>query len=167
MTQLVALSLSIGLLGGVATFLFRAMGLMIWAGFIAWACFFHSGGDTKALKHTIAGNIFGSIMAYIALFIALNYGLGELGIAVVVAVTVFILCMGAHAELFSVIPAGVYGYAVTVAYFLLVVQKAVLADLMQVQVRSNPMLDVIISLVLGALFGFASGKLAGVFAKKA
>ena len=166
MTQLVALSLSIGLLGGVATFLFRAIGLMIWAGFIAWACFFHSGGDTKALKHTIAGNIFGSVLAYIALFIILNNNLGEIGIALVVAVTVFALCMGAHAPLFSVIPAGVYGYATTVAYFLLVVQKAVLADLMGVSFATNPMLDVIASMVLGALFGLASGKLAGAIAKK-
>jgi hypothetical protein len=166
MTQLVALSLSIGLLGGVATFLFRAIGLMIWAGFIAWACFFHSGGDTKALKHTIAGNIFGSILAYIALYIILNNGLGEIGIALVVAVTVFALCMGAHIELFSVIPAGVYGYATTVAYFLLVVQKAVLADLMGVSFSANPMLGVNASLVLGALFGLASGKLAGALTKK-
>jgi len=166
MSQLVALSLSIGLLGGVFTFLMRALGLAVWAGFIAWACFFHSGGDTKALKHTIAGNIFGSILAYVALYIILNNGLGEIGIALVVAVTVFALCMGAHIELFSVIPAGVYGYATTVAYFLLVVQKAVLADLMGVSFTANPMLGVNASLVLGALFGLASAKMAAALTKK-
>ena len=166
MTQLVALSLSIGLLGGVATFLYRAIGLMIWAGFIAWACFFHSGGDTKALKHTIAGNIFGSILAYIALWIVLNNNLGEPGIALVVAVTVFALCMGAHIEMFSVIPAGVYGYAATVAYFLLTAQKAALADLLGVSFKANPMLNVNASLVLGALFGLASAKMAAALTKK-
>ena len=51
MSALVALALSIGLLGAVATFLFMTLGLAIWAGFIAWACFFHSGGDDKALAH--------------------------------------------------------------------------------------------------------------------
>ena len=36
MSQLVALSVSIGLLGGIATILYLNLGLLIWAGFIAW-----------------------------------------------------------------------------------------------------------------------------------
>ena len=35
MSQLVALSVSIGLLGGIATFLYLKLGLLIWGGFIA------------------------------------------------------------------------------------------------------------------------------------
>ena len=35
MSQLVALSVSIGVLGGIATFLFLNLGLLIWAAFIA------------------------------------------------------------------------------------------------------------------------------------
>src|SRR5689334_11207314 len=50
--QLFALSLSIAVLGAVWAFL--ALGplsgfVLVWAGFIAWGCFFHTGGDQKAL----------------------------------------------------------------------------------------------------------------------
>ena len=107
--------------GGVATFLLRAIGLAVWAAFIAWACFFHSGGDGKALKTTIIGNAFGCLMAYVALWLVVASPLGgsEAGIAVIVAITVFVLCLAAHIPALSSIPASVYGYACTVAYFLL------------------------------------------------
>jgi hypothetical protein len=169
MSQLVALSLSIGLLGGVATFLFRAIGLAVWAGFIAWACFFHNGGTTAALKQTIAGNIFGALMAWIAAFLVVStpFGANEVGIAAAVAVTVFVLCLAAHVKLLSSIPSSVYGYASTFAYMLLVAQAMAIAELSSVDFHRNPMLLVIASMVLGALFGFASSKLAGALTKKA
>ena len=69
MTSLVALSISIGALGGVATWL--ALGLLpgylqIWAIFIAWATFFAAGGNNDALKNTIVCSIFGVILAWVA-----------------------------------------------------------------------------------------------------
>ena len=65
MSQLVALAVSIGLLGGVATILYLKVGLLIWAGFLAWACFFHSGGNNAALQSTIICNIFGLSLIHI------------------------------------------------------------------------------------------------------
>lgn len=41
--------------------------VLVWAGFIAWGCYFHSGGDSKALTKTICGNIYGVVIAWIAL----------------------------------------------------------------------------------------------------
>jgi hypothetical protein len=73
MSQLVALSVSIGLLGGIATFLYLKIGLLIWAGFIAWACFFHSGGDSNALKNTILCNAFGAVCAWVGALIILSF----------------------------------------------------------------------------------------------
>ena len=169
MSQLVALALSIGLLGGVATFLFPAVGLAVWAGFIAWACFFHSGGDTNALKHTIAGNVFGALMAWVAAFLIIETPLGhnEVGIAVAVALTVFVMCLAAHIKVLSVIPASVYGYASTVAYMLLTAQAMAIAELVSVDFLPNALLMIVLSMVFGALFGFASGKLATALTKKA
>ena len=82
MSQLVALSLSIGVLGAVWTFL--CLGpltgyLIVWAGFIAWGCFFHSGGDTAALTKTIAGNVYGAIVGWIALLIIAHVSFASLG----------------------------------------------------------------------------------------
>jgi hypothetical protein len=168
MSQLVALSLSIALLGGVATFVLRAVGLAVWAAFIAWACFFHSGGDTNALKTTIIGNAFGAFIAWIAIYlvVATPFGANEAGIACAVAVTVLVLCLAAHAKALSSIPASVYGYASTFAFFLLTAQAKAIAMLTSTDFHSNPLLLIVLSMIAGALFGFASGKLAGALTKK-
>ena len=68
MTSLIALCVSIGVLGGVATYL--ALGplagiILIWGIFIGWATFFAIGGDTAALKKTITCNVFGVICGWI------------------------------------------------------------------------------------------------------
>ena len=53
MTELLALSVSVAVLGGIWAFI--ALGplggfALVWIGFIAAGCFFAAGGDTKALK---------------------------------------------------------------------------------------------------------------------
>jgi len=172
MSQLVALSISIGLLGGIATFIYLKLGLAIWAGFIAWACFFHCGGDSNALKQTIVGNIFGAICAWVAALIILTVPLGDsLGLAlwagIVVGITVFIMCIAAHIKALAVIPASVYCYAATFAYLLLTAQAMVIAEMTAVDFKRNAFLFVVISMALGALFGMASAKLGAALAKKA
>jgi hypothetical protein len=172
MSQLVALSISIGLLGGIATFIYLKLGLAIWAGFIAWACFFHCGGDSNALKQTIVGNIFGAICAWVAALIILTVPLGDsLGLplwaGIVVGITVFIMCIAAHIKALAVIPASVYGYAATFAYLLLTAQAMVIAEMTAADFKRNAFLFVVISMALGALFGMASAKLGAALAKKA
>ena len=167
MTPLVALALSIGVLGGIATALYLKVGLAIWAGFIAWACFFHTGGDTEALKKTIIGNLFGIFMAAVAAMLLLNTNLGAAGPAVIVGVTVFLMVLAAHLKPFSTVPASVYGYAATFAYLLQTAEAMVIGKLVAIDVRGNPILVVAISMVLGALFGLASAKVAGALTKKA
>jgi hypothetical protein len=172
MSPLVALSVSIALLGGIATMLYQWQGLLIWAGFIAWAAFFGAGGDTAALKKTIAGNVFGAIVAWVAWVILLSWPIeGSWWIprnGVVVAVTVLILGLASRVELLSNLPANVYGYAATFA-----AKSVVGRDVPGVaQVTGlhldNPVINVTLSMVGGALLGLASAKLAGALtAKKA
>jgi Protein of unknown function (DUF1097) len=69
MSELLALSVSVAILGGIWAFL--ALGplagyALVWVGFIAAGCFFAAGGDTKALTKTIVGMIYGAIIAWIA-----------------------------------------------------------------------------------------------------
>lgn len=172
MSQLVALSLSIGLLGGIATALYLTIGLSVWAAFIAWACFFHCGGDTNALKQTIIGNIFGALMAWVAAYLIVWTPLAEsLGTPVaaglIVGVTVFILCMAAHFKPLASIPASVYGYASTFAYLLLSAQAMAIAALTDTDFHRNAFLMIVLSMLGGAIFGFLSSKLAGALTKKA
>lgn len=177
MPQLVALSVSIAVLGAIWAFL--ALGplggiVLVWAGFVAWGCFFHTGGDDQALVKTIVGNIYGVIIAWIALLIIVNVpveGLGTVWPAIVVGVTVFFLVIVASIDKLSAVPAQVYGYASTVAYSLHQATDAEtgsgpLANLASASFQ-NPLLLLILSMVVGALFGWASGKLAGALTKEA
>ena len=175
MSQLAALSVSIAVLGGVWAFL--ALGplagsVLVWAGFIAWGCYFHSGADNAALKKTIAGTIYGAVLAWIALLLVVHNPVGlPDGVAapVYVAVTVFFLVIVAGCNLLSTVPANVYGYAATVAYSLhqpTVEGVGPLASLFVIDM-SNPLLLLSVSFVLGAVFGMISGKVAGLLGKVA
>lgn len=165
MPQLVALSVSIGLLGGVATILYLKMGLLIWAGFIAWACYFHCGGDNNALKSTIVGNAFGVFCAWVAALILLSAPAGVVSAGIVVGLTVMAMCLAAHIKAFSVIPASVYGYAATFAYLLQTTGSLTKENLLSATM-GNALVIVIVSMAIGALFGMASGKLGGALTTK-
>jgi Protein of unknown function (DUF1097) len=179
MPQLVALSVSIAVLGAIWAFL--ALGplagfVLVWAGFIAWGCFFHTGGDQKALIKTICGNIFGIVVAWIALLLIVKINGGLVANAIIVGITVFFLVIVAKIDQLSAVPANVYGYAATVAYSLHQPSAAgVTPDVMgtgplfslTAPTFANPLVLLIVSMVLGAIFGFVSGKVAGALTKKA
>lgn len=169
MSKLTALALSIAVLGGVWAFLSTPAGIgllpaLVWVGFIAWGCYFHTGGDNAALQKTIAGMSFGAVVAGVALTLVSSgalAGLGSLAAPLIIAVTVFPLVAIAGCNLLSIVPANVYGYAATAGLALTAGSAAKATELS----LANPVLTVILSVVLGALFGMASGKLAGVLGK--
>lgn len=173
MSKLTALSVSIALLGGLWAYL--ALGplagfVLVWAGFIAWGCYFHTGGDTAALKKTIAGTVYGAVIAWVALLLIVNVQVqlpAPLWPAIVVAATVFLLVIAASCDLLSAVPAQVYGYAGVVAYSLQTPTAdgaGPLASLTAVSF-ANPLLLLSVSYVAGAVFGMLSGKLSGVLGK--
>lgn len=168
MSKLTALSVSIAVLGAIWAFL--ALGplagfVTVWAGFIAWACFFHTGADMPALQKTIVGMSYGAVIAGIALLLANTNPLGlpgAFGPALYIGVTVFFLVFVARFELLSVVPANVYGYAATAAFGLHAVGATSTVSLSM----ANPVLITIVSTVLGAIFGLVSAKLAGAIEKE-
>lgn len=170
MSKLTALAVSIAVLGGVWAFLSLnplAGVALVWVGFIAWGCYFHSGADNAALQKTIAGMSFGAVMAGVALALVVSDPTGDIGslefleAPIIIALTVFPLVAVAGMNLLSVVPANVYGYAAT-AGLALTANTAANATVMDL---SNPVLLVIISTVLGAVFGMISGKVAGMLGK--
>ena len=176
MPQPLALSLSIAILGAVWAFIAfvnpLSSFLLVWAGFIAWGCFFHTGGDNKALVKTIVGNAYGVIIAWIALLIIVNVpvpALGTIWPALVVGVTVFFLVIVLQIDVLSAVPANVYGYAATVAYSLSKPSVAPAAPgeagtgpLQNLLAASfaNPLILLIVSMVIGAVLGYVSGQIA-------
>ena len=163
MSQMGALSLSIGVLGGIAAWVFLSLGgILIWAAFIGWACFFHMGGDNNALRNTIVGNIFGSVCAWIAAVIILSVPLADkltlpLWAGIVVGVTVWVICYAATIKAFSSIPANVYGYAATFAFLLQTPDTLSLSNLMSPSL-DNAVIAVSVSMAIGAVLGLASAK---------
>jgi hypothetical protein len=162
MSLITALAISIGVLGGLATWVCLGVitGLQIWAIFIAWGCFYHCGGAEAGLKNTIVCNIAGAVLAWIALLIITQTGLADsMGLPVwagiVVGVTVAIMVLLANMPAFATIPAMVYGYASVAAFFLLSGNASLTAADF-----TNPLVAVVISMVVGAVLGYISQKIA-------
>ena len=171
MSSLVALSVSIGILGAIATILFLKFGLLIWAAFIAWACFFQAGGNTAALKNTIICNVFGAFCAWVAavVIISLPYAASltlPVWAGIVVGITVMLMCLAAHIPALATIPASVYGYGAVFAY-LLQTPDAMSKDKLMSPSLANAFILVALSMIAGALFGLISGKIAGTLTSKA
>ena len=169
MSELLALSVSVAVLGGIWAFI--ALGplagnTLVWVGFIAAGCFFAAGGDTKALTKTIVGMIYGAVIAWIALLIIANVAVPALGAvwpAIIVGITVFFLVIVASADLLSCVPANVYGYAALVGYTL----SANAWGALTAPNNSNPLFLTIVSAILGAILGYLMGQLAGMLKTKA
>lgn len=173
MDKLTALSLSIGVLAGVATFLAvgPASGIFfIWAATIAWAAYFFLGATHEALVNTIVCGIFGVFMAWITAIllteIPADATLGfPIMAAITVTVAVVVLCLAANIPQLATIPASVLGYSSTFAYLLQTPDKLTQDVLLSISLN-NPLLVISISIVVGTYFGQFSGQLAAKWTKE-
>lgn len=161
MPILIALTLSIGLLAVVATWLFlgplAALGVQIWQAFIAWACFYHCGGKTDGVTKTIVGMGFGAVVGMTAVILAGQLGgLGALAAPVAVGIGAAVIVLAAHLPILSTIPACVYGFAAVAGLILL---KSV--------APTDAIVPTILSIVIGAGFGWLSEFIGGKLAKPA
>ena len=169
MKPLVALSIAVGVLAGVATWVSLTFGLLVWALFVAYASFFHCGGDANALKTSAINNVFGAFMAWIAAMVLVKVpvpGLGNGWPAIVVCVTAAILVLAAHVKSLSAIPAGFYGYASTFAY-LLMAKDALTPDALTKLNMQNGFIGVSVAMIVGNIFGFLTGKLSAAMQQSA
>jgi ABC-type Fe3+-siderophore transport system permease subunit len=163
-----ALAISLGVLGAVAAWLFlgplashTSLGLQIWATFIAWGCFYHCGGKESGLQTTIIGNAAGAVIAGITLYVATKTGLdAKLGLplwaGICVGLGVAAMVLLANVPMFATIPAQVYGFASVVAMVLIGGGEVAAASL------ANPVVAIILSMIIGAVFGYVSERVAGM-----
>lgn len=160
MPMLIALAISIGVLAVVATFLFlgplAAFNLQIWQAFVAWACHYHCGGKVAGTKNTIICMSFGVVVGALSVMLAGQLGsLGALAAPVAVGIGAAVIVLAAHLSLLATIPACVYGFASVAGLILL---KGV--------APVDAIVPTILSVVIGAAFGYASEALGGMLAKK-
>lgn len=165
MKAVYAIAFSVGILGAICTWMFLTVGtILIWAAFAAWACFFAIGGNNEALKNTITSNIFGCFMGWLGAAMIIGIPLGdvltpEIWAGTVVFITVFAYITASQIPIFSSVPGTTFGYACTFAFVLQTPGKLDTAALFSASFN-NALIVVPVSMVLGALFGFASAKLA-------
>ena len=161
--QHLALSLSVGMLGGISVFLasnILSSIYLIWVGFIAWGLFFKNGGDNNALKMTITAGIYGAVLAGIFFILSgsINIG-GELNTPIWIAITVFLLIFGTQLPIFSCAPTAVCGYAATAGYIIHAADGAMIPMITSTAIH-NPVITISLSIIIGSIFGMLSGKLA-------
>ena len=156
MDVLVALGVSIGIL--IAAWTYIALGtaaaLPVWAGIVAWGCFFAAGGKTTGLTKTIASNVSGVFWAFVALYLSASLpGIGALSLLVGVAALFMVLQSKIPA--LSFIPGAFLGAATAVSVVVGAEGKF-----------PHPWARTVVALVLGAVFGYLSEMLAGAIATK-
>jgi hypothetical protein len=151
MDALVALGLSIGIL--IAGWTYVALGpgaLPVWAGIVAWGCFFAAGGKTQGLTKTIASNLSGVLWAFLAITAATRFGGGVPVLSVLVGFAALFMVLQAKIPALSFIPGAFLGAATAVS----------------VVVGANgSWTRTIVALVAGAVLGYLSEMLAGALTK--
>ena len=162
MKLITALAVSIGLLAIAATYLSlgTGFGIQVWALFIGWGCFYHTGGGTDGITKSPVNHIWGAAIAACALLVVGTIGGSVLTTSVIVGISVFALVIAAHLPVLSTIPAAVYGYASTAAFALLT--GVALGD---VAALAKAAAIVSLSLIIGNCFGYLSEKAAGLLVK--
>lgn len=146
-----ALSISIGVLGGVATLLTaEVLDVPVWVIFIAWASFFIVGGGKAGLVRSVASNVTGIAIATATLLVIDALDGGSVVAAICVGLGSAAMVQASKVELLSTIPAIVWGFASTVG------TQAVTGTPITEGSIDNPALIAAVAMVLGALFGIVS-----------
>jgi hypothetical protein len=155
MDVLVALAVSIGIL--IAGWTYVALGsaaLPVWAGIVAWGCFFAAGGKTTGLTKTIAANLSGVFWAFVALYLHGRLGGGTGMLAVLVGVVALLMVIQAKIPVLSFIPGAFLGAATAVSVVVGAEGKF-----------PHPWVRTAVALVLGAILGYLSEMLAGMVSR--
>lgn len=155
----VALALVVGVIGVIVTYLYvgplAGLGLLVPATFLGAASYYAAGGDTPALTKSLAANIWGIVCGTITLIL-----LGLAGNAFLVALVVggmtAVFILGALVPLLGFVPGSVIGFATTVMFGLLT--NAAGTDF---SLPGGPFTVMLISFVIGGLYGWGSSLLVG------
>jgi hypothetical protein len=163
MSSYIALAVSVGVLAVVATWLFfldpvAAANLQVWQAFIAWGCHYHCGGKITGTSNTILCMSFGAVVGMTAGLLATDVlgSLGQFAAPVAVGLGATVICLASKVPFLSTIPASVYGFASIAGLFLLGTGMT----------PTTALVPTILSIIIGAAFGYVSEAVAGALTKK-
>jgi hypothetical protein len=152
MDLVVALGISIGVLIAAWVYVTVSMpelGLIVWAGIVAWATFYAAGGGMDGLQKSIGSNLAGNFWAAVALYVTAMLGGDVLTLSLAFGVVAFIFCMQSKISLLSFIPGAFLGAATWVG-----VDVAGAAGDGGIVDMADVMIPV--SMVVGAVLGWVS-----------
>ena len=162
MPTLIALAVSVGVLAVLATWIFfldplATANLQVWQAFIAWGCHYHCGGKFTGTRNTVVCMSFGALVGMAAVLLAGHLGtLGALAAPVAVGLGATVIVLSSKLPLLATIPASVYGFASIAGLILLGTDMT----------PTKALLPTVLSIVIGAVFGYVSEAVAGALTKK-
>ncbi|BBY84068.1 DUF1097 domain-containing protein [Mycolicibacterium pulveris] len=156
-----ALTLSIGVLGGLAVVVTaEVITVPIWVVFLSWASFFFVGGAAAGWVRSLSCNLAGVLIASASLYAAELMGGGLWVTALAVGVGSAVMVAASWVPLLSATPAVVVGFASTVS------TVAGTGNAITVTSVSHPGLVAAMACVLGASFGLLSEWVASVLTRE-
>jgi hypothetical protein len=152
MKQSEALTISIGVLGGVDVFLTATViPVPVWVTFTAWASFFIVGGGVQGFIKSISCNITGIIIAALSLWAIDLIGPNPLVAAICVGIGSAAMVQASKLPFtHGITPAIVWGFSQTVG------TVAVTGLPVTASLPNNPVLIAIAAMILGNIFGYLS-----------
>jgi hypothetical protein len=153
---------SVGVLAVVATWIFfldsvAGAHLQVWQAFIAWGCHYHAGGKLTGTRNTIVCMTFGAVVGMSAVLLAAELdALGQFAAPIAVGLGAAIICLASKLPSLATIPASVYGFA-SIAGLILLGEG---------MTATSALVPTILSIVIGAVFGYVSEALAGALTKR-
>jgi hypothetical protein len=163
LSSLTAAALAAALVAAASVLAFSAMPhLFVWAAFIGWASYDHSGATPQATVRSSAALVFGVVMAWVVAILVIAGTLPfntPVAMAVAAGVASFLIVLASAIPILSVVPAMLYGFASTFAYLSLA-SAAFTIDAMTAFNLQNAIVVVPISLLIGTGLGIAHGRLA-------
>ena len=146
-----ALSISIGVLGAVDTYITATLILVpVWVTFIAWASFFIVGGELSGLQRSLAANLMGVVISFLTLLTIATLGENALVAAICVGIGSAAMVQASKIPLLSATPAIVWGFASTVGTTAVTEVPITSASM------TNPAIVTAVAMTIGALFGYLS-----------
>jgi len=124
----------------------------VWVVFIAWASFFAAGGGTSGLAKSLVMSVVGVIVGVLVVLAVQPFGGAAWSVAVAVGVGAAILVALSAVKGLEFTPAGFLGFA-----SLFGVLSAGGGGVLDPVSFTHPAVQVVVALIIGAVFGLASG----------
>jgi hypothetical protein len=165
LSPLTATALAAALVAAASVLAFSAMpALFVWAAFIGWASYDHSGATLQAAFRSSAALVFGVVKAW-AVALVVAAGIPPLGASLATAVAAgiasFLIVLASAGPILSIVPATFYGFASTFAYLSLVPGAFTIHAMTGLNWK-NAIVAVPLSLLIGTGLGIAQGWLASM-----